>query len=197
MMDTSSSDEDGDSGERLLGDADKDVTAAIGENEEESIQLLIEALEDSERAQEERRELKRSGGTIALASGNPETYFEESTDGSERGLIQQKPAIPKTDGFPLQKGSSGGKRRQLADLRRAMHQSERRKVFCGIVVILFMICLCAGLLFLGWFFEIEDLYIIGGIFGLGGIIFTIAFIVVRCQTHEQIKDTDCSVLYRT
>ena len=60
-------------------------------------------------------------------------------------------------------------------------KSQIRKILCGVVTLLIMFGIAALMIFLALIFNVDDLFIIGGIFIFGGSLFTIGFIIVRCS----------------
>lgn len=217
-METSSLDgEDAGSNESLINDEDKgepvnirgesnDDSSSVDE-EEESIQLLLDALDYTENASEQKRKPKTKRNNDSCGQeGNATSYesVEASELDSENNISQLNLVIPKINFCAHGNASSSENKPRSAITfdKRAIkllkkHESESGKIFCGIIVIVLLLGSCACLLVLGYLFDMGDLYIIAGILGAGGFLFTIAFIIVRCQTHDQIEHTDYSVLFKT
>lgn len=76
------------------------------------------------------------------------------------------------------------------------HRSETGKVVCGIVILLIMFGLGATMIVLAWMLNMKDLYILGGIFAAGGVLFAIMFTIQRCKARQENAETDYSVLYK-
>lgn len=74
-------------------------------------------------------------------------------------------------------------------------QSQVWKVVCGLVTIVLMLGIAAVLIFLAFMYDIDDLYIVGGIFTLGGSMFAVGFIVVRCMVIFEIRHEDQKALF--
>ena len=64
------------------------------------------------------------------------------------------------------------------------HTSQTAKILCGIYCIIVILGIGCSLLFFARTFGMKDLYIVGGIFTTGGLLFTISFIVLRCTVDR-------------
>ena len=207
-MATENSDDEG--SEKLLKETDEQ--ASHDEDEEDCVKLLLNALErdddDNETSGEGRRLLanQNEAGNISRLQEYNDKGVESVTasvselNASRIKLDMQIGSLPfreKESRYTPKTPSPLHERQMRAMKLLKKHRSESGKIICGIVVMLVILGLGGGLLFLGWMMNMEDLYILGGIFSFGGVIFTIVFIVVRCQARIQIEDTDYSVLYKT
>ena len=70
-----------------------------------------------------------------------------------------------------------------AQRREQIMEQEKHQIFkilCGVATLLTMFGTGALMVLLAIIFDIEDLFVLGGMFGLGGIIFTVGFIIARC-----------------
>ncbi|XP_045211764.2 uncharacterized protein LOC123563186 [Mercenaria mercenaria] len=193
---------DDESCEKLLDESVKE----LDEDEEDCIKHLLNALERDEAEANEKywegRQLLAKDRGLMLDYND---RGNESVNASVSDLNTSKLKLDITANNVPPKGteikfskispSSSDKQRRAMKLLKK-HKSETGKIICGIVIMLIILGIGGSLLVLGWIMDMEDLYLLGGIFAFGGVIFTIALIVVRCQTREQLGDTDYSVLYK-
>lgn len=204
--------------EKLLAESVKSLQDE--EEEEDCIKLLLNALEnegneDHEKWMERRQKLladdKNDAADLKVylkqKYGNLADKLDESVNGSvsELNASISKLNLPGKTVSYSNSGNATGKRtvapavlhrERLAMKLLKKHKSETGKIICGIVIILIILGVGGSLIFLAFMLDMEDLYILGGIFSGGGIAFTIAFIVIRCQASEQLEETDYSVLYK-
>ncbi|KAL4240137.1 hypothetical protein ACF0H5_000931 [Mactra antiquata] len=221
----SDNNDDIDSNQELLGEKneeheeDEEARREL-EEAEESIQLLIDALEDDDDDDSEpgkkKRSIKERGQKVrdsrsankpsaSYIDTNEETvnyYYSHSAMGSINDLkivIPEQKSVNGKSGKYFKTPTSAGvvNRDKLALKLLKKHKSETGKVICGVVILLFMLGLGSSLIVLAWLLSIKDLYLLGGIFAAGGILFTIVFIINRCKARTENAETDYSVLYKT
>ncbi|XP_060555286.1 uncharacterized protein LOC132716121 [Ruditapes philippinarum] len=203
-----------DSSEKLLQEPDEETP--LGEDEEDCVKLLLNALgkddDDNENdgnvaSGEEKRLLANDSG--AGRKLRLRDYTDTGVESVNTSVGELNASRAKLD-MPTVRLSSNGKEMNFTKTpspfqerqKRAMkllkkHRSDTGKIVCGVVVMLIILGIGGGLLVLGWINNMEDLYLLGGIFSFGGVLFAIALVVVRCQAREQLEDTDYSVLYKT
>lgn len=204
--------------DKLLDDSER--CSQDEEEDEDCIGLLLSSLEKdanevSENLAERKRKIlaeDREADTelkvyLKQKYGNSLDHLDDSVNGSVSDLNTSLIKLEQTTSNVTSNGTRNTNskrgvpaavlhREKLAMKLLKKHKSETGKVVCGIAIILIILGIGGSLLFLAFMFDMEDLYILGGIFSLGGIAFTIVFIIVRCQAIEQLEDTDYSVLYK-
>ena len=84
--------------------------------------------------------------------------------------------------------------KQTRARRRALilekEKSQMFKILCGIIILLIMYGVGAAMVVLALIFDIDDLFIIAGMFIAGGGVFTIVFIYLRCSAVQSYEDED-------
>ena len=84
--------------------------------------------------------------------------------------------------------------KQTRARRRALilekEKSQMFKILCGIIILLIMYGVGAAMIILALIFDIDDLFIIAGMFMAGGGVFTIVFIYLRCSVVQSYENED-------
>lgn len=186
-MDAEADENDDNSVEKLLKDLEtepdisddddeesvEDLLKALVQDEEEKLKKVFKKKKDSEADSEHKTEKVEDVGDIELAS------LADDDDGISASKFKLALNIPSTLELPIRSQVESDLSRRKRKLLRK-HTSQTGKILCGIFCIIIMLAIGLGILALAYFFKIKDLYIVGGIFTGGGIVFTIGFIIVRC-----------------
>ena len=98
--------------------------------------------------------------------------------------VSHTPRVPHQTSFVKQTRA----RRKALILEK--EKSQTFKILCGIITLLIMYGVGAAMISLALIFDIDDLFIIAGMFIAGGGVFTIVFIYLRCSVVQSYEDQD-------
>ena len=140
------------------------------EDVESVSRTLVEAMEENGDGNDARDATEETDSELDI---NELTVFIPKLPQSQIPVLPQTPSIRPT-------AKSTKHRLQIMEHEHA--KSQIRKILCGVLILLIMFGIAALMIFLALMFNVDDLFIIAGIFVFGGTIFTIGFIIVRCST---------------
>ncbi|XP_052782891.1 uncharacterized protein LOC128219106 [Mya arenaria] len=205
--------------ERLLEQSEKEKRSSGDEihvecSDEESVQQMLRALVDDENrkdlirnkdigtdiSQESPSDTIEKQGLRTGATGSEtknvssasfadikkvKLHLEVSSDASTLHVPQTTAKRPMS--------AVALERRQRAQKLLQKHNSQKGKIICGIYCIIFILAIGVGMLFLAYLLGMNDLYIVGVVFSVGGVVFALGFVFVRCCI--KYDDVDYSSLY--
>ena len=182
-------DEDENSVEQLLKDLETEPDISDIDDDDESVEDLLKALVEDEEAKlksvfSKRR--KNSGSNSARRSKSEEVIeLDGIGDGGQllldKSSLQLQLEIPpafESTYKPMSPTILQKNKRARKLLKK--HASQSGKIACGVFCILFIFSIGLGVSFLAYWLNMKDLFIIGGIFTFGGVVFLLGFIIVRC-----------------
>lgn len=191
--------EDENSEEQLLKDLQTDQDISDIDDDEESVEDLLKALVEDEEAKLKQAFKKRkrsSEGDSVKQVRSEEVELRHLEDDDDISLSQSKAklrleipsaAFEPTDTRKTMSPTVIERNKRARKLLRK-HASQSGKIACGVFCICIIFAIGLGVLFLAYWFKIEDLYIVGGIFTGGGFLFLTGFIIVRCTVKSNPED---------
>lgn len=198
-----SSRDDNESVENILKDLQEETELLDDDDDEESVEDLLKALvaDEEDKLKKVFKKRKGSGSSAGTSSrkhvstGDVVLIDEdgESISPLKSNLQLNISAISDRGNKPTTATVLERQKRAQELLKK--HVSQRGKICCGLFCMVFILAIGCGLVFAAYWFSLKDLYIIGGVFAIGGVIFSIGFVIVRCT--EKSDPDMYSVLYKS